>query len=72
MWRERRVIVRGLARADPMAKRRWLSACMLNYFRVPAFLAARDPVNFPPGRWEAHYRRLALDQPADQPLPIPE
>jgi len=59
--------IRGEATLDPVPL-----AGKLNYFRLPAFLAARDPVNFPPGQWEPAYRRLAIDHPAERPLPIPE
>lgn len=44
----------------------------INHFQYPAFLAARDPVNFPEGRWMDHYRHLAFSHPTDQPLPIPD
>ncbi len=43
----------------------------VNHFDYPALLAARDPVNFPAGRWEAEYHHLATEYPADLPLPIP-
>jgi len=41
------------------------------HFELAEFLAARDPVNYPPGRWRAEYERLALEYPRDMPLPIP-
>jgi cation diffusion facilitator CzcD-associated flavoprotein CzcO len=44
----------------------------LNHFHYPAFLAARDPVNYPEGQWEDEFRQLALAHPEDQPLPIPD
>lgn len=47
-------------------------ASKLNHFHYPAFLAARDPLNFPEGQWQDVYRRLALEHPADQPLPLPD
>lgn len=47
-------------------------AAKLNHFHYLAFLAARDPVNFPDGQWQALYRRLATAHPEDQPLPIPD
>ncbi|MES2101517.1 MAG: FAD-dependent oxidoreductase [Pseudomonadota bacterium] len=43
----------------------------VNHFDYPAFLAARDPVNFPAGEWEDAYHHLATEYPADRPLPIP-
>ncbi len=47
-------------------------AAKLNHFDYLAFLAARDPVNFPDGQWQAMYHRLATAHPVDQPLPIPD
>ena len=47
-------------------------ASKINHFHYPAFLAARDPVNFPQGQWEDLYRRLGTSHPVDQPLPIPD
>lgn len=41
------------------------------HFELAEFLAARDPVNYPPGRWRAEYERLALEYPRSAPLPIP-
>ena len=43
----------------------------VNHFDYPAFLAARDPLNFPAGEWEDEYRHLATEYPVDRPLPIP-
>lgn len=58
--------IRGQAMLElvPLARR-------LNHFQMPAFLAARDPVHYPAGQWEAEYQRLALAYPVDRPLPIP-
>lgn len=47
-------------------------ACKINHFHYPAFLAARDRVNFPQGQWEDLYGRLGTAHPVDQPLPIPD
>ncbi|MGJ7509723.1 hypothetical protein [Variovorax sp. GT1P44] len=44
----------------------------LNHFHYPAFLAARDPANYPEGQWEEEFRQLALAYPEDRPLPIPD
>ncbi len=43
----------------------------INHFHYPAFLASRDPVNFPEGEWQAELHRLGVEHPSDQPLPIP-
>lgn len=59
--------IRGQATLEPVPL-----AHKINHFDAAAFLAARDPVNFPAGRWEETYRRLALAHPEEQPLPIPD
>jgi cation diffusion facilitator CzcD-associated flavoprotein CzcO len=43
----------------------------LNYFDLPKFLATRDPENYPPSRWYSDYLALAMNHPADQPMPMP-
>jgi len=42
----------------------------VNHFDLVAYLAARDSVNFPEGRWQAEYRALA-HTPEGQPFPLP-
>lgn len=42
----------------------------LNHFDLIRYLAPRDPVHFPPERWEAEYRALA-NTPDGEPFPIP-
>jgi hypothetical protein len=58
--------VRGQATLEPVPLAR-----KLNHFHYAAFLAERDPVNFPQGHWKDEYQRLALVYPQDQPL-IPD
>lgn len=43
----------------------------LAHFELAAFLAERDPYNYPPGVWRSQYERLALEYPQNDPLPIP-
>lgn len=42
----------------------------VNHFAIVAHLAPRDPASYA-GDWRAHYRRLALDTPDEQPYPLP-
>jgi hypothetical protein len=58
--------IRGTARLDlvPVGHK-------VNHFDIVRHLAPRDPGSFPPDRWEAAYRDLALATPDDQPYPIP-
>ena len=41
------------------------------HFELAAFLAERDPYNYPPDTWRSEYERLALEYPQNDPLPIP-
>jgi hypothetical protein len=59
--------MRGEARLEPVPLAR-----KINHFLLAAFLAERDPVNFPEGSWKEEFRHLAFSHPQDQPLPIPE
>jgi cation diffusion facilitator CzcD-associated flavoprotein CzcO len=59
--------IQGRAMLEPVPFAR-----KINHFDDPAFLAPRDPSNFPVGRWEDECRRLATGHPADLPLPIPD
>ncbi|MDM0021027.1 flavin-containing monooxygenase [Variovorax saccharolyticus] len=59
--------VQGQATLEPVPLAR-----KLNHFHYPAFLAERDPVNFPQGHWQDEYQRLAFAHPQDLPLPIPD
>jgi cation diffusion facilitator CzcD-associated flavoprotein CzcO len=43
----------------------------LAHFELAAFLAERDPYNYPPGAWRSQYEWLALEYPKEDPLPIP-
>jgi cation diffusion facilitator CzcD-associated flavoprotein CzcO len=43
----------------------------LAHFELAAFLAERDPYNYPPGVWRSQYEKLALEYPQNEPLPIP-
>jgi hypothetical protein len=43
----------------------------LAHFELAAFLAERDPYNYPPGVWRSQYEKLALEYPQNDPLPIP-
>ncbi|TWO69811.1 hypothetical protein FN976_18515 [Caenimonas sedimenti] len=57
--------VRGTAKLDkvPVGHK-------VNHFELVAYLAERDPANYPPG-WRAQYRELALNTPDDRPYPVP-
>ena len=41
------------------------------HFELAAFLAERDPYNYPPDTWRSEYEKLALEYPQNEPLPIP-
>jgi cation diffusion facilitator CzcD-associated flavoprotein CzcO len=41
------------------------------HFELAAFLAERDPYNYPPDTWRSEYEKLALEFPRNDPLPIP-
>jgi Pyridine nucleotide-disulphide oxidoreductase len=43
----------------------------INHFDIVDYLAARDPASYPPDKWRAHYRDIALHTPDEQPYPIP-
>lgn len=43
----------------------------VNHLDIASYLAPRDPASYPPDRWRAHYRTIALDTPDDQPYPLP-
>ena len=43
----------------------------LNHFDIINYLAPRDPANYPPNEWQAHYLDLALHTPDEQPYAIP-
>ncbi|MDM0109822.1 NAD(P)-binding domain-containing protein [Variovorax sp. J22R24] len=58
--------LRGEATLEPVPLTR-----KINHFHYVPFLAARDPVNFPEGRWEEEFRQLASVHPPLEPLPIP-
>ena len=48
------------------------TARALHLLKVSASMPApRDPANYPPDSWEAHYRDLALNTPDERPYPIP-
>jgi cation diffusion facilitator CzcD-associated flavoprotein CzcO len=58
--------IRGGARLDMEAL-----GHKVNHFDIVDYLAARDPASYPADTWRAHYRRVALDTPDEQPYPIP-
>jgi cation diffusion facilitator CzcD-associated flavoprotein CzcO len=58
--------IRGTARLDLASV-----GHKVNHFDIVAHLAPRDPASFPPERWQAHYREIALGTPDDQPYPVP-
>lgn len=58
--------IAGTARLDCEAL-----AGHINHFDIADYLAPRDPASYPPDTWRAHYRRIALDTPDDQPYPFP-
>jgi hypothetical protein len=43
----------------------------INHFELARFLARYDPENYPPQTWAQAYRDMALNHPAELPLPIP-
>ncbi len=43
-----------------------------NHFDLMAFLASRDPFNYPSETWHHELRKLAFDHPDGVPLPIPQ
>lgn len=43
----------------------------LNHFELARFLAQYDPENYPPQTWLQAYRDMALNYPAELPMPIP-
>jgi cation diffusion facilitator CzcD-associated flavoprotein CzcO len=43
----------------------------INHFDLVEYLAPRDPANYPPDAWRAHYRDMALHTPDDEPYPMP-
>jgi hypothetical protein len=58
--------IRGTARLDNEAL-----GHRLNHFDIVDYLAPRDPASYPPDAWRAHYRKIALGTPDEQPYPIP-
>lgn len=58
--------IRGTARLDKEALGQ-----RLNHFDIVEYLAPRDPANYPPDAWHAHYRDIALNTPDDEPYPMP-
>jgi hypothetical protein len=43
----------------------------VNHLDLVAYLAEREPENFPPGEWRQRFRTIALETPDDQPYPMP-
>ena len=58
--------IRGTARLDNE-----VIGHKINHFDIVSHLAPRDPASYPPERWLADYRDIALNTPDEQPYPIP-